>query len=285
MSIYVFTGPRGQEVKFQTFSPEIEFRGGEVARKPIPVRTLQMARWLKAENPGLRVLISYEEVEVAHLISMRASLGIEVVAERKDQIQIGLDMPLEIFRGRLSYLINGHHRAVAAYDRKIDRHSAYVINTNERTKREADHFDPLSERVLCSPGVWELSKYQYPNFEPREERLSDFRKKLKRLCRHLDRKVSQVPTHPLTRNLRDLLVKMLAFEEFETTVDQLEFYFGLNLGDLQMVCLLRDALRSKWLYDRLQGIHSYSPQPDLQKKIDGLKLMSFLASALIPANQ
>ncbi|KPJ69343.1 hypothetical protein AMJ44_04020 [candidate division WOR-1 bacterium DG_54_3] len=280
MSIYVLKDYNGRVKRFQTFSPERLFVSGRIAREPIPERIMNLAKHLKKnETPGLNVVLTYEPVKLRGLFATRWSLGRQGVIERLDQIKIGLKMPMEIFRGRLNYILNGHHRGVALLEHKEEMHTAFVISTDKETETEKNHYDPLSSGALPY-SLWNLKKEQDDDYEPWEKRISNFEEKLGKLYPTLAKEFEQVPSSPSTRGMRDLAVKLLSFDDFEKSIEQFNDIFGLSLSDLQLICMMRDAMRRKVLFDRLSRINSSDQDSRLRRKINGFLTMARLISKL-----
>ncbi len=278
MSEYLFTTSPGNTRSFTTHSPERLFSGGEVAKPPIPRRLLEYQKALEAQTPGLNCLISQENVIIRRTSSIRATVGLEVVQERVDQINIGLRMPFEIFRGQDNYMLNGHHRAVAALLCGLEEYPAYVLTTDQETTFEQDHY--LGPDSFRTQFMWRMKYPAFHSVEPWEKRVAAFDEKLRPFGAELAKTVGQVPAETLSPDLQAMLVRLLLRQDLSGTILEFTEHFGLNLTDLQLVCMLRDPSRCHDLNVRLQQIDRSSAKTCLQKKIESLLALSEAASFL-----
>lgn len=265
---------------FTSFSPGRLFTSGRIINRPIPVRSIELARSIKREEPGTKLVFTGEAIQIDSLIPRNFRLDTAVVAERHDQLTIGYQTPLEVFRGRLNYLFNGHHRALAAFERGLEFYPAIVLNTAEPTRFEAEACDFLTCDMPYA-AIWQMPKWKATGLEPREQRLLNFAVKLQRNTAGLPPLLAELTVAGRTEQLRLRLLKLVELQDFDRTAAGLENEFGLNLSDLQSVCMLRDHYRQRRLYERLQVIKSDNIEPRLQQKTEGFRLLAEITGALI----
>lgn len=116
------------------------FSNGDAVRSQIERTTptkVESTREMLEQNYDTEISVTEREVLVSSLTPTQREVYADELEGRKYELQNGLAEPLIVIsHGSEKFLVDGHHRALAAREIDIDRTLAYVLNVSPDEVRE-----------------------------------------------------------------------------------------------------------------------------------------------------
>ena len=202
----------------------------------LPVTILEsVKKAILLDDPATKMMITQKRVDINYLIPTQDRIDKELLEDRIEQFKDEIETPLELLSSwdsKYYYVIDGHHRVIAAT--RIGKYNlpAYILETNRFSQYE----NGLKNLPIAALGPQGWHQIKIESLYPREFVYSSLYKKIEKSKGNLKELLELIPDAPSLEVLRESLNRLLdpktIPQEGEQIIELIKSRFGLTLGEM-----------------------------------------------------